>query len=203
MGRSGRRNRLLATSLAACAGLALLAAPAPAASAATARVDWRNTSYVLTCSGRAAKPFSVRVRQGEGRARGDRNSPDGYLVSVAEVASGDLTGDGRAETAVLVYCSPWSNHFTPEVVVFTSGRRLLGRLPKLPAPTGGLASLYLEGRFAISGGRLVTGVGYYARLECRACGPTLADTLVWRWNGRRFVARFPVGSGSRSAPRLW
>jgi hypothetical protein len=113
---------------------------------------------------------------------------------VSAVARGDLTRDGRSETVVLLFCQRWgANHSFPDVLVFTSGRTLLGHLPVLDPVHGGFDPEYI-GRFNVSHGRLFTGVGYYAPGDCHVCGPGLYATLAWHWDGRRFATRTPVGA---------
>jgi hypothetical protein len=176
------------------------AIPSPAA-VSTSRFaapgdDWRNTTYTLPCGDVPDRPLTVTVRNGEGRTPGDSRSRNAYLITVWAVATGDLTGDGRAETAVLLLCQPRSANFSlHDVLVFTRGRTLLGRLPVLKPIQGAIVDPQYDRReFRVDHGRLVTGVGYHAPGECHACGPTLYATLVWHWNGRRFETRVPVGA---------
>jgi hypothetical protein len=159
------------------------------------KVDWRNTQYDTDCAGMSDRPFSIRVRNGSG----EFHSPGGYSyyrVIVQATATGDLTGDGRPETAVLLWCTPQpSNFFVQEVHVYTEGTRLLAKLPPLdPLPTGlDLGPQYDEHEFAIPApnGTLVTGVNYYSETESHASGPHVHHSLTWRWQDGRFTTEPP------------
>jgi len=159
--------------------------------------DWRNRGYTLTCGDLTTSPVTARVRDGIGRAPGDHRSPTGYEVFVRAVATGDLTGDGRAETAVLLSCGYWgANYSVPAVLVFTAERTLLSQLPTLEPLNGGMGP-EIRNRFGVEGGALVTGVGWYAPGDFHVGGPSIHVTLIWRWEGRRFTTTLPFGPPCR------
>lgn len=91
-------------------------------------VDWKNTQYTLDCE--RTVPIKVHVRNGHGDGPPDSDYYNGYIVRVEAVTRPqDLTGNGKPETAVLLYCSPQpSNWFVQEVQVFTEGSKLLAKL---------------------------------------------------------------------------
>jgi hypothetical protein len=63
---------------------------------------WYNTQYRTDCRDRAAQAFVVDVRKRTGLGPPDSEYSDGYTIYVQQVESGDLTGDGRPEAAVLL-----------------------------------------------------------------------------------------------------
>ena len=155
-------------------------------------VDWRNTQYTADCQGLAAEPFTVDVHNGEGDGPPDNRYYNGYIVEVEAVTTGDLTGDGRPEAAVLLYCSPQpSNFFRQEVQVFTDGPQLLGELPQLsPLPENtAFPPVFDSEQFFIRSGQLVTGTDYYSASDYHASGPSVHRVLTWQWDGSQFRAK--------------
>lgn len=178
-------------------------APSPAAP----KIDWRNMDYEFDCAGLSKSPLNVRLRDGSGEvAGGDGVGPKQYVLGLETVASGDLTGDGRPETAVLLSCSPLPSNFSvQEVHVYTETGQLLAKLPVLePLPTGNHLSPFVEAKeFAVSaGGRLTMGVRYYSDTDTHASGPSVRHVLTWLWDGQKFTTNLPYGPnctpGSRS-----
>ncbi|MFD2091177.1 esterase/lipase family protein [Blastococcus deserti] len=165
-----------------------------------AEVDPYNATYSLTCGGESADPFSVRVTDGHGSA--DNPVTGGsYDVNVAAVSTGELTGNGRAETAVLLYCSPQpSNFFVSEAVVFL-GRRPTHqiRLATLD-PYEGLypIPIYDPEEFVVRDGRLVTGIDDYDADDSHADPPSLHFVYEWRWNGSEFLPSQISGDSDQS-----
>jgi hypothetical protein len=146
-----------------------------------------NTSYTSTCGGRAPHPFTVNVQNGKGTAPG---SPQHYDVQVDAVKHGDLTGDGRPETAVLLGCTPVpSNYSTGDVQVFGPDNKLLAELPHAETlgPPGKPPPQYVPSELSIGTGQLIAGMAFYAPTEDHASGPSEHRTLTWRWNGDKFV----------------
>lgn len=153
--------------------------------------DWHNTTYETDCGGLVSGGFSVEVVDGMGSIT-DSGENERYEVTVEAVSETvDLTGDTTPETAVLLLCSgPSINYFTQEVQVFSEGAELLDELPDLAGldPYDGPLAPEFDGqRFAIEDGQLVTGVDFYAPTDTHADGPSIHQTLVWRWDGHRFV----------------
>src|SRR3954452_17485811 len=116
--------------------------------------DWRYGTYTMTCDGLDPGGFSVTLVKGAGRAAadvGDTPYYDHFDVRYEADASGDIDGDGKPDTVVLLRCSPQpSNGFVEEVQVFSPppGRRAV--LPG-PSPHPGaaeLAPLYGPARLA-------------------------------------------------------
>jgi hypothetical protein len=156
------------------------------------RADWANHKYTLPCAGESQQGFAVTLRSGRGTGIPRRNGPyDRAEVTLEATSSGDLTGDGRAETSVLLSCSPQPGNFAvQEVQIFAQGdQQVLATLPTVvnaPAPAWGLAGMYLAKRFRVSGGALRVGMLMYATGDSHASGPSHPRTVTWRWDGRRF-----------------
>ena len=166
------------------------------ASSPARSIDWYNTSYTSTCGGAAPHPFSVNVQNGKGTAPGgSQDSYQHYDVQIEAVKYGDLTGNGRPDTAVLFYCSPQpSNFFLEDVQVFGPDNKLLAELPHVSTlkPTwSALPPQYVPSEFSISGGQLIAGMKFYTPTDAHASGPSLHRTLIWKWNGSQFVLLSP------------
>jgi hypothetical protein len=162
--------------LAAC-GADERADSAPAAAA----VDWRSTTYELTCDGVVPGGFRARVVDGAASVPADGTRPphyDHYEVRVVATAAGDLDGDGGAETVVLLTCSPQpSNGVLQEVLVHASPGRLLGSLPS-PRTMQGQAPLPpVYERISVRDGLIVADMSAYAATDSHASGPSQPFTV--------------------------
>jgi hypothetical protein len=161
---------------------------------------WANSSYTVTCPGIAPQPFSVTVHNGQGHGAPQNGFAQGFDVAVGGTggfATGDLTGDGQPEVALVVGCHPSQTspaYYTNEVQIFTggvNGPKLLARLTP-PFPASGLGNFPpLFGSryntvFEIRNGVLVTSVLAWAPGDCHACA-SINRTVSWHWNGKSFV----------------
>ena len=154
-------------------------------------VDWRNTSYAMTCGG-LSHPFTVQLHDGKATVPGDSGAYTRYDVSVEAITKpGDLTGDNKPETAVLLACSPQpSNFFVEDVQVFKPDGGLLAELPHAESLTPSNSPLppqYDGSQLSISGRQLVAGMKFYAPTDSHARGPSISRTLTWHWDGHQFV----------------
>ncbi len=150
----------------------------------TAAVDWRSTTYELTCDGIVPDGIRARVVDGKASVPADGTRPpfyDHYEVQVVATAAGDVDGDGGADTVVLLECSPQpSNGILQEVQVHDSAGRLLGTLPS-PLTLQGTAPLppVYEG-ISVEGGEIVADMSAYAATDSHASGPSQPFTVRWR-----------------------
>jgi hypothetical protein len=153
------------------------AGSAPAAAA----VDWRSTTYELTCDGVVPGGFRAQVVDGAASVPADGTRPpyyDHYEVRVVTTADGDLDGDGGAETVVLLECSPQpSNGILQEVQVHASSGRLLGSLPSPRTLQGDAPLPPVYQRISVRGGLIVAGMSAYADTDSHASGPSEPFTL--------------------------
>ncbi len=161
--------------------------PAPAA------VDWRATTYELTCDGVVPGGFRARVVDGTARVPADGSRPpyyDSYEVRVVATAVGDLDDEGGADTVVLLECSPQpSNGIVQEVLVFSSSGRRLGSLPS-PRTLQGEAPLppvHQPGGLSVEDRVIVSRMSAYAPGDSHADGPSVPVTVRWRFDAQGLV----------------
>jgi hypothetical protein len=174
---------LAALLLAACAGDAEPGGPGAAAAAA---VDWRTTTYTLTCDGVVPGGFRAPVVDGSARVTADGSREpfyDHYEVRVQAVARGDLDGDAAADAVVLLECSPQpSNGILQEVLLLSASGRPLGVLPS-PRTLQGEAPLppvHDPAGLSVADGEIVTRMLAYAPTDSHADGPSVPTTVRWR-----------------------
>ncbi|MHA6793900.1 hypothetical protein ACVGVM_10390 [Pseudonocardia bannensis] len=156
-------------------------------------VDWKNATYRITCDGIVEGGFEVPLVDGRATSSGGGSGAsvyDHFDIAYENSASGDMTGDGRAETAVLLSCSPQESNFSvQEVPVFSADGDLLGELPSpksLQGPDAVLPPVYVPSELSIRGGELSAGMNFYGPGDSHASGPSIHRTVVWRWNGSSF-----------------
>ncbi|SDF40899.1 hypothetical protein SAMN05660485_03302 [Blastococcus fimeti] len=153
---------------------------------AAAAVDWRSTTYELTCDGVVPGGFRARVVDGTARVPADGSRPphyDVYEVRVVATAAGDLDDDGGADTVVLLECSPQpSNGIVQEVLLYASSGQPLGVLPS-PRTLQGSAPLppvYEPAGLSVADGEIVAEMLAYAPGDSHADGPSVPVTVRWR-----------------------
>jgi hypothetical protein len=175
-GRARMAGGLMCLLLVACGG----DEPADSAPAAAA-VDWRSTTYELTCDGVVPGGFRARVVDGSASVPVDGSRPphyDHYEVRVVETAAGDLDDDGGAETVVLLACSPQpSNGILQEVLVHTGSGRLLGSLPSPRTMQGEAPLPPVYERISVRDGLIVADMSAYAATDSHASGPSQPFTV--------------------------
>lgn len=200
-GRAGRR----AVAARAVVVAVVLLGPAgcgsdePGAGAgAGAATDWRTTTYTLTCDDVVPGGFRADVVDGRARVPADAGRPpyyDHYEVAVVSTAEGDVDGDGRADTVVLLECSPQpSNGVLQEVLVLSSAGRPLGALPSPRTLQGEapLPPLYDPAGLSVVDGEIVARMTAYAPEDSRADGPSLPITVRWRHDDGGFERIAPT-----------
>lgn len=168
--------------LAGAALTAIRTAVAASTHVPSAEVNWLDHTYTTDCDDTAESPLTVTLTAGIGGVT--MADEFRYGVAIQKVVSGDLTGDGRPETAVLIRCDPQpSNYYTQEIQVFTADARALGPplRPKDLRGTAILPPLLDAGSLLISQGALQVGAGFYAEGDSHASGPSRSSVIVWRW----------------------
>jgi hypothetical protein len=154
--------------------------------------DWRNATYHLTCDGLVARTLSAKLVNGAAHVpAGNQNrSYDSFDVHLESQATGDVDGDGKPDTVVLLQCAPQpSNAFVQEVQVFRADGSRLGVLPSpqtLPETTI-LAPLYVPSGLSVQHGDVVAHMLAYGPGDSHATGPHVRFTVTWHWNGSAFV----------------
>ncbi len=168
-----------------------------AAAPTAAAVDWRNTTYQVTCDGIVPEGFAATVVDGRARVPADASLPphyDHYDVSVTATASGDVDGDGAPDAVVALDCSPQpSNGIVQEVQVLSSTGRLLGTLPSprsMPESVL-LPPVYDRAGLSVQDGEIVAAMMAYGPDDNHASGPSVPLTVRWRFDGQGFVRVSP------------
>jgi hypothetical protein len=168
-----------------------------AAAPTVAAVDWRNTTYQVTCDGIVPEGFPATVVDGRAKVPADGSRPphyDHYDVSVTATAGGDVDGDGAPDAVVALDCSPQpSNGIVQEVQVFSSTGRLLGTLPSprtMPENVL-LPPVYDRAGLSVQDGEIVAAMTAYGPDDYHASGPSVPLTVRWRFDGQGFVRVSP------------
>jgi len=166
---------------------------AHSAAPASPAVDWRNTTYTVTCDGIVPGGFRATVVGGTARVPADASRPphyDHYDIGVRATATGDVDDDGAPDTVVLLDCSPQpSNGIVQEVQIFSSAGHLLGTLPS-PRSLEGAAMLppvYDPAGLWVRDGEIVADMTAYGPGDSHATGPSVPLTVRWRFDGQEFV----------------
>jgi len=180
--------------LAACVLLAGCAHPIHGA--ASLLQDWRNATYKITCDGVVPSGFRAALHDGVAKVSADVSDTPYYQsfdVDLEATASGDLDGDGKPDTVVLLQCHPQpSNGIVEEAQVFDAARHLIAGLPSprtLPQATI-LPPIYDPSGLSVQDEEIVAVMKVYEDGDSHASGPSGRTTIRWRWDGRNFQ-RFP------------
>lgn len=157
------------------------------------QADARNSTYTITCDGILSKGFQARLQNGEATVSGkEAGSPeyDHFEITYQASASGVVTGDTAAETAVLLLCSPQPSNFAvQEVLVLQSDSQLRGRLPAGDSLRDGavLPPKFIPSELTIVNGNISAGMLRYGPGDTHASGPTNHVTMVFHWSGSAFA----------------
>lgn len=165
----------------------------PSSATPSAQHDWRNATYSLTCDGVVPDEFRAKLVNGVARVSADVSQTpyfDYFDVRAEARVTGDLDGDRKSDTVVLLQCSPQpSNGFVEEVQVFGADGSRLGVLPSprmLPEATI-LAPLYVPAGLSVEHENIVAAMKAYGPEDSHATGPSVPITVHWHWDGTRFV----------------
>jgi hypothetical protein len=163
----------------------------PGSAPAAAGMDWRSTTYELTCDGLVPGGFRAPVVDGEARVPADGTRPpfyEHYEVRVVATAEGDVDGDDGGDTAVLLECSPQpSNGILQEVLVHAGTGRPLGALPSPRTLQGSAPLPPVYERISVEDGEIVADMSAYAATDFHASGPSQPFTVRWRLGPEGFV----------------
>jgi hypothetical protein len=151
-------------------------------STSAATQKWRNATYTITCDGVVPGGVRATLKNGAAQVPADvSQNPyyDYYDVQFEAAATGDVDGDGRPDTVVLLQCSPQpSNGIVEEAQVFSGG----GRLDVLPSPgtlreARILAPVYDPGGLSVQHGDIVAALEAYGPKDSHASGPSQHVTV--------------------------
>lgn len=179
--------------LGGCGGGSSGGAAAGSRATPTASHGWRDTTYRLTCDGLDHAGFDAKLLHGSAHVMADVSDTPYYLsfdVTLEAAATGDVDGDGKPDTVVLLQCLPQpSNGFVQEVQVFRADGSLLAELPspRTLQGTADLAPLYDPAGLSVDHEDVVAAMKQYGPSDSHATGPTVPLTVRWHWNGKAFV----------------
>ncbi|MFE7776815.1 hypothetical protein ACFU5O_23580 [Streptomyces sp. NPDC057445] len=118
----------------------------------------------------------------------------GAGTTVVKKASGDLDGDGGAETAVVARCEAGSG--TPPSGVYVVARSTTGA-PRVVATLLEPSERLSVSDFAVRDGAVTATLLGYSSLNVPRCCPDVQEKAKWRWQGGKFVeSRRPVSATS-------
>jgi hypothetical protein len=157
-------------------------------------VDWRNMTYPGDACGPTNTPAGgYVVHDGQGPAVGEitNSGQDAFVAESIDagdtVGYGDLTGDGRDEAVVSVFCRSGGSFKWSVPWLYTTDPAAAGGIRRLTAvdpPPG--AALHVGPRFLVSAvieaGRLTTSWSAVTETD-PVCCPTKLVTFHQRWTG--------------------
>jgi hypothetical protein len=177
--------------LSGCAPRSAPPAASPASSAGPH--DWRDATYRVTCDGLLLGTIQARLVDGAAHVPVDVSQSAEYQdvdLRLEATATGDVDGDGKPDTVVLLQCAPQpSNGWVEEVHVFRSDGSQLAVLPSpssLPQNSI-LAPLYVPSELKVENGEIVAAMKAYGPGDSHASGPSVPFTVRWHWTGNAFV----------------
>ena len=110
---------------------------------------------------------------------------------VKKKASGDLDGDGRAETVAVVHCRAGSG--TPPDGVYVITRPGTGK-PRVVATLVDPADRLNATDFAVRDGAVTATLLGYSSLDVPRCCPDRKDAAKWQWKDGTFERTTPAGA---------
>lgn len=97
-----------------------------------------------------------------------------------EIATGDITGDGRSDAVMLWACSPGAGGAYPRVLSYwIDGQPIKQKSLTTPLPQAG--------DVRIKNGRVIVKGGDYSGVGVPLCCADVRVTLTYEWNGRKLV----------------
>src|SRR3954454_3446874 len=151
--------------------------------------DWRNGTYTMTCDGVVPTGFQAKLHKGAASVQSDNTDYQSFDVELEATASGDLDGDGKPDTVVLLQCHPQpSNGIVEEVQIFDAGGHLIAGLPspRTLRERTILPPVYDPAGLKVEDGDIVAAMKAYGPDDSHASGPSIPITVRWHWNGRNF-----------------
>jgi hypothetical protein len=153
---------------------------------------WPDATYTITCDGVVPGGVKATLHNGVATVPADVSDTPYYQsfdVRLEADATGDLDGDGKPDTVVLLQCHPQpSNGIVEEVQVFNAHDQLIAGLPSprtLREQTI-LPPVYDPKGLKVQDGVIVAAMKAYGPDDSHASGPSVPITVRWHWNGRSF-----------------
>jgi hypothetical protein len=113
---------------------------------------------------------------------------------VVKKATGDLDGDGRPETVVVVHCD--SAMGTPPDGVYVLTQAAGATSPRVVATLVDPKDRYTVTDFAVAGKAVTATLLGYSSDNVPSCCPDLKAGAKWQWNGHAFVRSTPAAAHS-------
>ncbi|MGW7368577.1 hypothetical protein ACWGI8_35425 [Streptomyces sp. NPDC054841] len=117
-------------------------------------------------------------------------------AQVVKKASGDLDGDGGAETVVVARCAAGSG--TPPSGVYVLARSAAGA-PRVVATLLEPAKRLSVADFAVRDGAVTATLLGYSSPDVPSCCPDQQEKVKWQWRGGKFVESGEADSATDSA----
>jgi hypothetical protein len=113
---------------------------------------------------------------------------------VVKKASGDLDGDGRPETVVVVHCDAPMG--TPPDGVYVLTRGTGSERPRVVATLVDPKDRQTVSEFAVREGAVTATLLGYSTADVPSCCPDVTDRAKWQWDDGAFVRSTPAGAQS-------
>ncbi|MEV7974713.1 hypothetical protein [Streptomyces sp. NPDC086519] len=113
---------------------------------------------------------------------------------VVKKATGDLDGDGRPETVVVVHCD--SAMGTPPDGVYVLTQAADATSPRVVATLVDPKDRLTVTDFAVAGQAVTATLLGYSSDNVPSCCPDLKSSAKWQWNGHAFVRSTPAAAHS-------
>jgi hypothetical protein len=167
-----------ATAVAGVVALSSILQPNPATAAQAAGPESRTAPAVTAPPDPAGVDFPIEC------------GPVKALV--VKKATGDLDGDGRPETVVVVHCDAAMG--TPPDGVYVLTRAADTGRPRVVATLVDPKDRTTVTDFALRDGAVVATLLGYSTGDVPSCCPDVKDSAKWRWKNGAFVRSTPAGS---------
>jgi len=169
-----------ATAVAGVVALSSVLQPNPATAAQAAGPEARPAPVVTTAPDPAAVHFPIEC--GPVKAK------------VQKRVSGDLDGDGRPETVVVVHCdAPMGT--PPDAVYVITHAKGAGE-PRIVATLLSPKTRNTVTDFTVSDGAVLATLLGYSTSDVPSCCPDVKDEAKWQWKDGAFVRSTPAGTHS-------
>ncbi|MER5294266.1 hypothetical protein ABT382_19650 [Streptomyces pharetrae] len=113
---------------------------------------------------------------------------------VEREASGDLDGDGRAETVAVVHCDAGIS--TPPDGIYVLTRGADGARVRVVATLVDPKDRYTVEDFAVGEGAVTATLLGYSSVDVPTCCPDTEERVKWRWKNGAFVRSSPAEARS-------
>ncbi|MCT9081263.1 hypothetical protein, partial [Streptomyces fulvoviolaceus] len=167
-----------ATAVAGVVALSSVLQPNPATAAQAAGPEARTAPTVTTAPDPAGVDFPIECGP--------------VKAIVVKKASGDLDGDGRPETVVVVHCDAPMG--TPPDGVYVLTQAADSTEPRVVATLVNPKDRNTVTDFAVSDGAVQATLLGYSSSDVPSCCPDVKKSAKWQWKNGAFLRSAPAGS---------